>query len=332
MPTKSDFKLGGAEQGFRPPPVWNESMQSLKKNLLSLQPYIFNKEKFNNVESKNFLIKEIHDLAQEAKNIRHDPMVSSKDPTVRFVSIQFAEELQKADLNFNTGYAELSRSRLVKVTGYCIECHARLKDGPEFNFQGSEQAYLKQLAVTDQVEFMIAFRQFDSAFNLVITTIKEIQQKKTENFETNRLAQLGLIIAVQYKQDAIMAARITDAIQKNKFLPEFLKRKNLQWKKSLAAWTLNDSLRTLPDVQNLLKLHYSEIEDMRAITALLRILSDDLNEEQLGEALMLTGESYEKINSIYKLSLHENYYESCVRKAPKTKWAELCFNKLNEAF
>lgn len=115
-------------------------------------------------------------------------------------------------------------------------------------------------------------------------------------------------------------------------MPEFLKRKNLQWKKSLAAWTLNDSLRTLPDVQNLLKLHYSEIEDMRAITALLRILSDDLNEEQLGEALMLTGESYEKINSIYKLSLHENYYESCVRKAPKTKWAELCFNKLNEAF
>ncbi len=54
---------------------------------------------------------------------------------------------------------------------------------------------------------------------------------------------------------------------------------------------------------------------MRAIPALLRLLTEGQNRSKLGESLFLTGESY----------------ESCVRKAPRTKWAQLCFDKLSNS-
>ena len=70
---------------------------------------------------------------------------------------------------------------------------------------------------------------------------------------------------------------------------------------------------------------------MRAIPSLLALLTSNLNRDELGEALLLTGETYESLNRISILSLHKNYYESCVRKAPKTKWAQICYKKFTDS-
>ncbi|MFZ3229111.1 MAG: hypothetical protein WA160_02815 [Pseudobdellovibrio sp.] len=330
-PTKTDLVLGGPEQGFLPPPVWKSSMQNLKKDLITLQPYFFDKVKFNDPKNKLFLEKEIHSLAQESLNIKHDPMISSQDPSVRFISIQFADELTRADENFSTGHLEFSRSQLVKVTSYCVECHTRLKQGPDFNSQTSTTGYLDKLPVVEQIEFMIAFRQFDSAFDLVLKTMKKSLPKNSIDYDSNRIARLGLLIAVQFKQDGANAQKLTAAIEMNSSLPSLLRKKNKLWIKSLASWGSNDTLRTLPEIRNLIKNRKSEVEDMRVIAALLQILTTELNTDELGEALLLTGESYESINKISIMSLHENYYESCVRKAPKSKFAKICFDKLNDS-
>lgn len=329
QPIKSDSV--SIQPAFTAVPVLTVSMQNLKKSLETLEPFIFDKKRFNDPKSKSFLATEIHKLANESSEVKHSPNILSKDPTVRFVAVQFAEELQRADENFSTGWQEYSRSQLVNVTSYCIECHTRLKDGPEFNSRKSSDSYMKKLAVQDRIELMIAFRQYDPALSLVLETLKSIHPLSPVDIDAEQIARLGLLIAVQYKQDITNAMRLSVIVEKNKSFPVFLQEKSKEWKSSLAQWNPTENLQSLPAIKKIIHQRKSEIEDMRSIAALLRYLTTDLSDDELGEALLLTGESYESLNKISLVTLHENYYESCVRRVPHTKWGKLCFNKLNES-
>lgn len=329
-PTKTDAENGGPEHGFLPPPVLNASMQNLKQDMIGLQHYIFDKKQFEKPENKAFLQKEIHKLAVESKNVKHDPALMSKDPTIQFVASQFAEEVQRAEENFKAGWTEHSRWQLVKVTSYCLECHTRMRDGVSFK-QESTRSYLTTLPVPAQIEFMVAFRQFEPGFNLALEKLKEPQAEARVNTDSDRIARLGLLIAVQYMQDPEKAKKITSAIERNSTLPLYLKSSGQLWKKSLQNWDANEVLNVLPQVRNLVDSRISEVEDMRAIPALLKMITDGLNRDELGEALYLTGQSYESLNKISFMSLHENYYEMCVRKSSHTAWGPRCYQKLSDA-
>lgn len=330
-PTKTNLQLGGPEQGFAPPPMWNSSMQALQKEMFMLEPYIFDSKKFSDPQNKEFLSKEIHNLADDAKNVKHDPLVILKDPTVRFVATQFAEELQKADENFKAGWNEYSRSQLANVTSFCLECHTRLREGPAFNPHDSVRPYIHTLAVADQIEFMIAFRQFEPALKLALENLKQIQTDQKLSFETDRVARLAMLLTVQYLNDPDKTKEVIRLIENNPSMPTYLKQANKLWKKSVAQWNPNDTFEVLPKIRNLLNKRISEVEDMRAIPALLKLLTEGLSRDELGEALLLTGESYESLHKISILSLHDHYYEACVRQAPHTKWAKICFAKLSES-
>jgi hypothetical protein len=330
-PTQTDFVPGGAEQGFLPPPVWNASMQNLKQDMISIQHFIFDQAEFEKPENQAFLKKQIHQLAETSKNIKHDPVVYTKDPTVRFVATQFADELQRADENFKAGWSDYSRWQLVKVTSYCLECHTRMKDGPSFNPENSTRSYFTQLPIASRIEFMMAFRQFEPAFKLVLENLKENKSEQKVDVKSDRIAHLGLLIAVQYMQDPEKANQLVTAIDRNSSLPEYLKKANRTWKKSLAQWNPNKLLNNLPDVKAVYAHRLSEVDDMIAVPALLRILTSPLNREELGETLFMTGQAYENLHRFSYISLHENYYESCVRQASHTKWGLICYKKLSDS-
>ena len=326
-PTKTDE----VDYGFNPPPTWHSSMNNLKQNMLNLQPYIFNSNKFKDAKNYSFLQKNIHELAVEASNVKHSPMIKNLDPTTRFVAAQFSEELQRADTNFKEGWAEYSRSQLVKVTSYCLECHTRMNQGPSFKADQDNQVFVKTLPVINQIEFMIAFREFDAAFNLVLKDLKEIKPDIRIENKTDTIAKLGLQIAVQFMNDPARAHQITQAIDTNPSLPNYLKKPNQLWKKSIANWESNVGGRKLSDVRALVKNRISEIEDMRAIPILLNLLTENLNQNELGEVLLLTGQSYDELHPFSTLALHENYYESCIHKAPETSWAKICLSKYSDS-
>ncbi len=327
-PTKSDLGPGGAKHGFLPPPLLNESMQNLKRDLIILQPYIFDKKKFNDDQNKAFLKKSIHDLSVNSQNVKHDPVLRDKDPTVRFVAKQFASEIQEADVNFKNGFREYARSQLTKVTSYCLECHTRLKDGIEVRLQDSVEPYVNSLSVKDQIEFMIAFRQYDSAFKIALQEVKNTLSSREDLEEITRL---GFLVSVRYMQDKGKAEALSTALKMNAKVASFLKDKNMAWKKSLDAWNSNKTLLTLLDIRSLLKTAASEIEDMITIPALLRLLTNDLSNDELGEALLLTGESYENLSGISILTLHENYFESCINRVPHSRWSKQCYKRYEDS-
>lgn len=312
-------------------PAWNASMQDMKRELMTLQPYIFNATIFNDPDNHEFLSQKIHQLSLKSSTIKHDYRIENEDPTVKFVSMEFADELERADKNFKGGWTEYTRSQLVKVTSYCLECHTRLRQGPSFIRNENEEIFTKTLPTADRIELMIAFRQFEPAFNLALEYLSESQKNKNINYKAERVARLGLLVAVQYMKNYERAKKIVDIIELNTSLPIYLKRQNKSWKQSLEKWDSRENLNNLTQVRLLADSRISEIDDMRIINALLSLLTGHLKQNELGEALFLTGQSYEELYKISVMSLHENYYEECIRKAAATKWAPLCLTKLTDS-
>ncbi len=312
-------------------PAFTTEMQELKRNLNTLQPYIFNSALFNDDDNKHFLAEKIHQLATSSANVKHDVRMTHSDPTLKFVATEFADELSRADKNFQDGWREYSRTQLVKVTSYCLECHVRLPQGPSFARNESEEVFTHKLPPSERIQLMLSFRQFEAAYKLVLENLSESKKEKSVNYKADHIARLGLMAAIQYMNDYNKAKKIIDVIESNPTLPDYLKRNNKFWAKSLERWPKMNNLNNLKQIRQLITSRISEVDDMRAIGALLYLLNTSLNKNELGEALLLTGQSYEELNKVSLMSLHENYYETCVRQAPATKWAKTCLAKYTDS-
>ncbi len=70
---------------------------------------------------------------------------------------------------------------------------------------------------------------------------------------------------------------------------------------------------------------------LRGLSMLHQILVSTLDKAQTGKALFLAGEAYESIRDLALWSMHENYFETCVRRVPHTTWAMTCFQALQES-
>lgn len=62
-----------------------------------------------------------------------------------------------------------------------------------------------------------------------------------------------------------------------------------------------------------------------------QIVLADLNKNQLGRALFLTGQGYEMVRDLAIWSLHENYFETCIRRVPHSSWSMSCYKALEES-
>lgn len=329
--SKTSPERSGSEQvGVQTIAAGNGSMRNLKAYLIDLGPYIFDKDKFNDVENEAILIKEIHGLAVESANVKHDPAMMAKDPTVKFVSGEFAEELLQADKNFRGGWKDYSRSQLMKVTSYCIECHTRVRQGPEFQTD-TKLSYVSNLSPRNQIELHIAFREFDKAYALSLSSLRSESTFIQKDSDIYAVARLGLLVAVRFQNNIDKAKLLLSTIDKNKSAPAYLKLDAKRWKVSVNRWSPTTRLNTLVEIRRLKRLRLTEIEDMRIIAALLPLLGQDLSDEELGEGLFLAGESYELLDAISALSLQDNYYEACVRQVPHTTWGKKCFSNLENS-
>ncbi len=310
---------------------WSTSMRNLQSNLTELEPYLFNIKDYNDPTKQEFLKKRFAELAKNSKNISHNPTLIEKDPTVRFVANQFSSDLERASLSFAEGKTEFARYQVIKVTSLCVQCHTRMQQGMAFTFKKSE-AFFKLMPPSEQAEYLIASRRFTQAYDLMIKQLENTKEGKPTPWQVDKMADLAMLIAVQYEQSIVKAEKIIDVIQKNSNTPNYMQEKIKAWKKSIATWkSEKKKLSTVEDYRKVLDHKNSDVDAMRILPQLLTYLSGSLPPEKLAEGLLLAGESYEVLNPISLLDLHENYYESCIENAPHTAIAKKCFAKLQNS-
>jgi hypothetical protein len=325
------------------------SMAHLKYELDQTIPYLLNPKEFHNPEKNAFIESRLLGLTKISSQVSHEPSVQNRDPVLSFLSVGFQEEIARSLDAFKQGYREYARVNLLHVSSYCIECHTRTKSGPSLDTNAIQSTWSTMRPI-DQLEYLVSTRQFEKARHLSMTLTQEGLSSQTNVFDLDRIVRLGLLITVRYEQNPDHALNLVETLEKINPLPFYLKVASVSWKKQILSWksryrpnpkpqSSSQNRLALPVARELIERmnvspkteRYFEIDMLRVQALLNPTISHSLDSESLGESLYLLGISYEVTKDLALWSLHESYFEACVRKLPGSKWANKCYESLEKS-
>jgi len=346
-PNKQSNKVGATGSD----PTLSSSMQGLKNNLTHLLPIVLNQKKFNLPDHQSQISEEIKNLYQISKTVEHTKSMQETDPSLRFISTAFTDDLRRAQEGFASGQKEFARYTVINVTAYCIECHTRTSSGPTFSTPQLEKAIV-DLRKIEKAEYHLATRQFDQALQEFESAIRENLQEKGNLFELDKAVRYALAITIRFQKNPEKSLKIVRMVKESNRSPYFLKQSAMAWDLAIQKWQKEKSskmnLKTPVGINDALKVTQRLVDEgrksqygiadrggdiyfLRALSDLHLILARDMNKEQLGQALLLTAISFEAIRDLSLWSLHESYYESCIRQVPHSKWSSKCYQNLEES-
>ena len=338
------------------------TMHELKNSLSRLLPAIIDLDQYNDPKKQDFIIAEVKSLVLLSKQVTHSTAVARRDPSMRFISNAFLDDLEKAEESLLLGKREYARYSLLNVTAYCIECHTRTSTGPSFASQELENT-LKKVGRLERGEYLLAVRQFDQALEEFMSLIKEKLIERNDFFVVDKAVRYALAVTVKFKSDPKKSLEIVDLIEKSAFAPYYLKQNAAGWKAALKEWqkekvssnsgrnsgsnasSLASIKERLGKAADLVKQgsrggldlfnKSGDIYFLRALSTLHLLmeseLSTKLNKDQLGQALYLMGFCYEAVKDLSISTLHESYYESCIGAVAHSPWSKKCYNRLEES-
>ena len=328
------------------PGTFSGSMQELQETLTRLLPLAVDQSQYNNPENQKTVEKDVKRLVALSQNVTHSQAVTLKDPSVTFISKAFAEDVERIDESLVLGKREFARHSIMNLTAYCIECHTRTSTGPSFRSPALEQS-LKKLNSLEKGEFLLATRQFDAALKEFSNYIDSKIAEKNDFFGLDRAVQYSLAVTVKYLKDPKKSLAVVDRIKNVPSVPYYLRQNAIGWESAIKDWMKekpskdNSANGILKRTRNWISKGQQlqvgmvdrggDIYFLRALSDLHLLLVSSLTPNQLGEALYLTGLSYEATRDLGVWSLHESYYESCIRRVPKTNWAKMCFKRYEES-
>lgn len=324
------------------------SMQNLKMTLEKMLPLLIDTEQFSSADKQAGIANDIVTLKEIASKVSHNPIKQKMDPSFAFLSEGFTEEINRAHDAFSTGKKEYARYSLMNVTAYCIECHTRTSSGPTFSSTTATEG-LSKLKPLERGEYLLAVREFNSA----LTEFLKVLESKHERFqflEFDRALRYSLAITVKFMADPAKTETVIKRILQAEHVPYYLKQASLSWTNAVTEWkeevrrdgkkkfSTNDRLNRAEalikkgrQAQVGVSERSGDVYLLRGLSILHQILLSNLDKAQLGKALFLTGQAYEAVRDLALWSLHESYYESCIRRVPHSNWAMACHRSLEES-
>lgn len=328
------------------PGSFNGSMQELQETLTRLLPKAVDVQQYNAPENQKSIESDVKRLFVLSKSVSHSPATAAKDPSVTFISKAFSEDLERIDESLALGKRDFARYGIINMTAYCIECHTRTSTGPSFRSPALEQT-LKKLTGLERGEYLLATRQFDASLREFSHFIDERLAQKNDYFSLDKAVRYSLSVTVKYLKDPKRSLEVVEKIKSASGVPYYLKQNALGWETAIHEWMKEKPPRDRGQAAMLKRVREwiakaqqlqvrmvdrgGDIFYLRALSDLHLILQMKLTPEQSGEALFLTGLSYEAVRDISTYTLHENYYESCIRKVPHSTWSQKCFKRYEES-
>lgn len=341
---KQSITSGAAEPGVNS--NFTVSMRELQGAMNDLLPMVVDSKEFNKIENQPKIEEKIKKLVVLSQNVVHNPATDSKDPSVQFISRAFSEDLSRSYESLKLGKRDFARYNLMNVTAYCIECHTRTSTGPSFQ-SDQLQAVLKNITGLEKGEFLLSTRQYDAAFAEFGKYIDaHISSPNANIFDLEKAVRYSLAISIKYQKDANKSMALVKKIKAANGVPFYLKQNAIGWEASISEWQKEKPpvsttqgllkasrqwVRKGQDLQSDSPDRGGDIYFLRALSDLHLVLSSKLNSDELGEALFMTGLSYEAVRDLSVWTLHENYYEACIRKVPHSTWSEKCYRRLEQS-
>ncbi len=323
---------------------WQYKMLALSDATSKLLPLVASPRAFNDPKNEADIEKSTKTLASMAHSVSMTEAKPSGDPSLDFVSGKFSSDMNEAVKQLEMGNRKFARFLIRNATSYCIACHTRNDQGRQ-NLNLSLNTDLSGMSALDRAEYHMAVRDFDAAikdFDQVINSA-DAQIESPQGLEN--AAEKTLAVAVRVKRDPELALKTVQKIMEGKWAPVYLKLNALSWKTALQEWArepkkeVKDPKVLLARAKSLLskgwKFSASSPQSraglvyfLRASTNLHDALSVTEKNPAYGEALYYAGLSAESLREMNLWTLHEAYYEACIRKQPYTALAKKCYLRL----
>ncbi|MFN7455616.1 MAG: hypothetical protein ACK5RO_13285 [Pseudobdellovibrionaceae bacterium] len=325
---------------------WPADMASLQQSIEVLLPLAADQKKFADPKNTQLIDRELANLARVSKSVEHSPSMVVRDPSVQFISSALTEDLEKTVDSWRSGKLEYARFSVMNVTSYCIECHTRTSTGPDLKSETLRQS-LQALPSIERAEYLLASRQFDAALEVLEKILKDSSTMQGDFMLVDKAIRYSLAISVKFKRDPKKSLQLVRLVLENEKAPFYLKQNAQSWKMAIEVWskekarsrqtagdilaTVRDLLRKADETTSSSMDKGGDIYYLRALSELHLLMTQQLPPQQIGETLYLTGVSYEAVKDLSIWTLHENYFESCIRTVPKTDWAKKCYKRLEES-
>ena len=328
------------------PANWNSKMQGLYISLAELLTDTTTDRRFNDPKYKkqiqknaDYLSKVAHELSQQKLDL------PNTDPTLQIVSGLLAREAKDAAQFLREGNRAFARSILRTIPSYCVACHTRNTSGSQFKELALDPTH-NAMTGLEKGEFFAATRQFDRALTEFDQQVKNEKQAQEDHWSWSRSIHEALSIIVRVKKDPKAAEEIVKVVQNTKSAPHYLREEAKTWEKSIKEWkseinkTFDDENELMAeakrltqkarDMQKFVTDRSADIYYLRASAVLHDLLQIAKTEQNIGDALLMLGMSYEVLNPLKNSNMHQIYYESCILKTPHTITSELCYRRYEE--
>lgn len=326
-------------------PTWSRRMQSLSQALSELLPDLTSQERFSNPQNADRIKKHVQTLSKAVHAIgkRSGAKPVDTDPTLHFVAELLEQEVARAQRELGRGNRAYARSVLKSVTGYCISCHTRSSSGPQFP-ELKLSADLESLKPAEKAEYFVATRQFDRAYAQYENLLSNTAFARSQKLDWEQAAKTALAVAVRVQRNPGNARHVVDLVLKQKEAPYFVRTHAASWREAIDQWekepkkSLDSAEGFFAEATRLTAMakqqqkypadHAADVWYLRSSAAAHDVLAKELTGERASQALYLAGLSYEALDDAS--SIHELYYESCIRTTPASEIAQQCYRRLEE--
>lgn len=321
-----------------------ELMEQFLLQLVSLKKYFVSEDKFvdpkNSIEISSHL-KEFADLAKQTK---HDPRLNQEN--FKFSRHVLQDHITDTERVFRLGNKSYARWKLASTVSVCMSCHSQM---PAANRSFGEFGNFKIFSSEfDQAEFLFATRAFDKSFELYDKIIDGYPKNKfqPEQVETSLERQLAYFSRI--KRDPKEALVRMKAHQKNKELPEYLRRNVAAWISQFENWDKQAvfDLKTATD-QQVIDFAKSNIEAkwnskmmgasnpklvtfLRVSGVLFEYLQTHPQSKAVPEVLYWLSICDRSINNTVFYSLADLYLRECIVNYPAQPIAKKCYKEFEE--
>lgn len=320
---------------------WQDQMQTLEKNLVTLYPLALDSKEFSNVKNETTIKDSLKKIAAASSKVNHSPMTVMNDPTLAFISFDFKQQISNVENAFINGKKDFARFELLKMTQFCVECHTQTNKGPSFGYSQFAKK-IEALPPVTQAEVYVATRRFDDALKSYEAFFKQTDVDWDAQLRAEMATHNAMSILIRYKRDPAATLAFLEKVEKATFVPVYLKQLIPIWRSDIQKWT-KESKASKPSLaivkmwierSNSRVFEYgrlgSEVWNQLAISYLHEFLDNIKFKQHKADVLWMLGTSYINGLNSYQSSLGEKYLEVCIRTFPNSFSAHRCYFKLEE--
>lgn len=328
-------------------PQWQQEMRGLEHQLLQLMLDASSERRFHNPENLARIesnTKRMAELSHKLQNTTHTALapgdVPDDDPTLPLVSKLFAQDMDHAVAALGAGHLSYARSKILSSTGYCMSCHTRNNTGPQFDTALNLSSF-DELTTLERANIYTASRQFDLALATYQAIVRNKARHALHPLEWEQALRNALVLTVRVKQDPSVTLRLLKSALRAPQLSHALRADIIHWQLATKKWQQERHVepsialaerifQEALGVQSYLNDRRADIQFLR-VTNILHTLLEDLNAPNRHRALFMLGRSYEALRDLELWTLHELYYDACIRETPHSTVAKQCYQHIEDS-